>query len=112
MKKRISLKELQKLIPIFDKISNQESYAERVVDRTDVNGLTVSTAWTADEGFETAIIDAKGAYPVERYKDRNFAEDGHYKWCEEAKTVEEVLCLSGFGGLVEEITVKLERIKT
>ena len=41
-----------------------------------------------DEGYETAILDANSAYPVERYKDKEDALIGHYEWCKKAESLE------------------------
>ena len=56
------------------------TYEERKLDRTEVNNFIVSTAYTADEGFETAIIDKNGTHPVERYSNEVLAKSGHKKW--------------------------------
>lgn len=52
------------------------------------NGLTVSTIWD-DEGaiYETLIIDSRGAYPVERYKEIELASAGHQAWVDEAASM-------------------------
>ena len=52
------------------------------------NGLKVSTAFTVDEGYETALIDINGVQPVERYKNHGDAVEGHKKWLEFAKTAD------------------------
>jgi hypothetical protein len=62
---------------IFDMKNNYES---RKVKREEVEGLTVSTAWTPDMGYETAILDENGVHPVERYETIKEAEKGHEKW--------------------------------
>ena len=85
------------------------NYKSRKVGRTEVNGIIVSTAYTNDEGYETAILDAKNAYPVERYKTKEDAEKGHEKWCIEAKTLTRIKRLGGFGGLVEDEEIDIIR---
>lgn len=62
-------------------------YDSRKLCRTALdNGLVVSTAWTPDEGYETAIIDINGVHPVERYPEGQAkAYAGHAKWVEFAK---------------------------
>lgn len=50
------------------------------VEPKDNGGVGVSTVWTSDEGYETAILDANGAHPVERYKDEESALQGHERW--------------------------------
>jgi hypothetical protein len=49
--------------------------------RTEINGLIVSTVLTYDMGWETAIVDAKKARPVERYGSEEQATAGHERWC-------------------------------
>jgi len=67
------------------------NYESRKVGRdTAKSGITVSTAYTSDEGYETAILDSKGTYPVERYKDIRMAELGHGKWVVLAETIKEI----------------------
>jgi hypothetical protein len=68
-------------------------YVARVVGRDAIAGLVVSTAWTEDHGFETAILDLAGAHPVERYPDRVVAGTGHTKWRRIAETAEEIVRL-------------------
>lgn len=93
---------------MFQFLNDIGNYDERKIGRTDVNGLTVSTCYTSDEGYETAIIDINGVYPVERYANKLEAEDGHRKWCIEAKTIEAVTML-GWLGLVDDKTVAITR---
>lgn len=84
------------------------NYEQRCVGRTEVNGLEVSTAYTSDEGYETALLDANGAHPVERYETKSLAEKGHDKWCKKAKTIKSVVKL-GWLGLVDDKKIKLIR---
>lgn len=60
----------------------REPYESRMIARdVGINGLNVSTTWAEDVGgYETAILDAKAAYPVERYRTRDEALAGHLKW--------------------------------
>lgn len=58
------------------------------VDRTKLeNGIIVSTVNTADQGLETAIIDQRGAHPVERYRSQEEATQGHTNWVEHARAM-------------------------
>ena len=56
-------------------------------------GLGVSTALTSDYGFETALLDANGAHPVERYPDERSALAGHDRWVTASKLIERVIQL-------------------
>jgi hypothetical protein len=60
------------------------NYEDRKVDRTELqNGVEVSTCYTTDYGFETALIGTSGqVFPVERYgwENREGAKVGHTKW--------------------------------
>jgi len=91
--------------------SDLGNYDSRKIGRKDVGGLTVSTAYTSDYGFETAIIDANGVHPVERYgEDRIEALSGHGSWEEKANTLTEITEL-GYGSLVGKTKVVLKRGK-
>lgn len=94
---------------MFEFLKDAGNYDTRKLGRTEVNGVTVSTAYTSDEGYETAIIDANKVYPVERYETKEQAEQGHEKWCKEAETVETVTMLGGFGGMVDDEVVTITR---
>ena len=94
---------------MFEFINDMGNYDTRKLGRTEVNGVTVSTAYTSDEGYETALLDANGVHPVERYNSKSEAEKGHEKWCKEAETVETVTKLGGFGGLVDDKVITIVR---
>lgn len=83
------------------------SYDDRKVNQTKVNGLFVSTAWTTDMGYETAILDKNGVHAVERYENEATAVFGHEKWCKEAQTLETITKLGWIlPGTEEIITLK------
>ncbi len=88
-----------------------KEYNQRKVCRTNLgNGLEVSTAWTDDEGFETAVIDGgndRYISPVERYPDRDSALRGHLVWCRELMPGDVVTMLGGFGGLIDSREITL-----
>ena len=95
---------------IFAFIEDIGNYDKRVVGRdTSESGIEVSTAYTSDEGYETALLDQNGVHPVERYGTRTESEQGHKKWLEFANTAngKKVTKLGGLGELVgpEEITL-------
>jgi hypothetical protein len=72
---------------MFDFFNDFGNYESRKIGRDEVNGLEVSTCDTSDEGYETAILDSEGVYPVERYSTKKAAIRGHKKWCNEAKSI-------------------------
>lgn len=96
---------------MFKFLEDERSYEERKVGRDEVNGLTVSTCHTNDEGYETAIIDSVSAYPVERYKDKEDAWIGHQEWCIKALTLESVHMIGPSWDTDLELDIKLIRRK-
>lgn len=88
----------------------------RPCSKSVVNGLGISTVFTDDAGYETAIIDASGvAGVVERYESEADAIEGHkrweqaaegFNWDDEPITVTEV----GYGTTIEPSEVTLERM--
>lgn len=95
---------------MFDFLGMSGNYEDRKVARDELdNGLIVSTADTSDEGFETAILDKNGTHPVERYKTKNGAINGHKRWVEFAKDgVGKEVTKLGWLGVVEPETITLE----
>jgi len=76
------------LMKMMNSAGNEGTYDERKVNRTELeNGLVVSTCWTEDEGYETAIITKKSSTVcvVERYSNRVLAVEGDIKWVSFAK---------------------------
>lgn len=74
---------------MFDFLKDIGNYESRKVARTEPeenNGIGVSTAFTSDEGYETALLDSSGVIPVENYKTKAAARNGHKKWVKFAKT--------------------------
>lgn len=94
---------------IFGFMADYDNYEQRKVGKTEVNGLQVSTAYSSDEGYETALIDADGVHPVERYKSKEDAVSGHEKWCKKAKKIKTCTKL-GWGGLVDDTEITLQRM--
>ncbi len=86
--------------------SMQGNLDDRKLDRTKVGKLTISTVFTTDMGYETAILDANGVHPVERYIDREAAIQGHASWIKKAETLTEVTKL-GYGELEGKKTIQL-----
>jgi len=76
------------------------------------NGIIVSTVLTPDEGYETAILDDAGTYPVERYDGREGAESGHRKWMVDGALLGngDTIMMLGWLSLIgeEEVTIVLE----
>ena len=74
---------------------------------TDVAGLRVSTIVSLDLGPETAIVDADGAHPVERYATEEDALLGHEHWVARLRAgVREVTHL-GYGQMIMSWAVRL-----
>ena len=57
------------MIP-FSFLADIDNYEERKVEKNKVKGLVVSTAFSSDEGYETAIGDNNDWHPVERYESK------------------------------------------
>jgi len=78
------------------------------IDRTEIDGFTVSTVDSMDQGPETAIIDVNGAHPVEHYKTTEEATIGHAMWVSRIKNGLRAVTKLGYGSLVdaEKITLK------
>lgn len=91
----------------FSFLQDMGNYESRKVGRMEVNGVIVSTAFTSDEGYETALCDANGAHPVERYLTKDEAIAGHGKWIRRAGTIEAVVKL---GGLVDDEKIIIKRV--
>lgn len=80
------------------------------IDFSDVDGLRVSTVFVDDLGlYETAILDMKGAHPVERYDNLEKAKEGHRKWVAAVPGLEKITKL-GYLDLVSEKEIRLERM--
>lgn len=87
---------------MFDFMSDIDDYETRKVgriERENNNGIGVSTAYTTDEGYETALFDKNGTHPVERYDSKRDAESGHEKWIQFAGKADnqKVTKLGGLG---------------
>ncbi len=86
------------------------NYDSRKVSRDKAGNTEVSTVYTTDEGYETALIDSDGeVYPVERYPDRERSVDGHAKWVNAVQSGTKTFTrLGGLDGCVgtKEITLK------
>lgn len=81
----------------------------RVVARTETKGgLTISTVLTVDAGYETAVLDANSAHPVERYPNEEAAKKGHRRWVRAAPTLTTIKKL-GYGDLVDDRELTLVR---
>jgi len=94
-----------------------DNYDERVVRRVDPednNGVGVSTCRITDirgYDFETALLDANGTYPVERYTSLEEAQSGHARWVELAKTAERVMRLGTGDDSIPDEEIELRRVK-
>ena len=91
------------MLGMFSFMQDADDYESRKVSRIepkDNNGCGVSTAYSSDEGYETALLDKNGAHPVERYENKEEATIGHKKWVKKAKTIKKTVELGGLSGLV------------
>jgi len=80
----------------LDFLKDIGNYETRKVERTICkNGIIVSTAYSSDEGYETALIDKKGAHPIERYENKEHAIEEHKKWVKFSE--------NGIGKKIEEL---------
>ena len=93
---------------MFSFLNDANNYEERKIGKEEVNGVEVSTAYTSDCGYETAILDANGVHPVERYETKKDAEIGHKKWIKKAMTIKTVTKL-GWMGLCDEEEIVIVR---
>ena len=94
---------------LMDDIGMMNNYDERKVAQDVLeNGLEVSTAYTTDEGYETAIINTLGKVsPVERYYSKDDAVLGHAVWLAFAadgigKTITVLVCYQDNWKSIEE----------
>jgi hypothetical protein len=87
----------------------KEGFEQRKVDRTEVDGLLVSTVYTPDCGYETAVCDEVGTHPVERYVGRDEAVLGHSRWCLEIVGKKEATKLVDADGWLDSEVVTLVR---
>lgn len=69
--------------------------------------LIVSTVDTADCGPETAIMDGRGAHPVERYATVEDALVGHRRWVAKLEAGEREVAKLGYGTSIQPKTVVL-----
>jgi hypothetical protein len=105
------------MFKLVDAVKRKEeiknSYESRKIARVDPEdneGVGVSTAWTDDMGFETALLDQNGCHPVERYQSWEDAVRGHFIWVEQAKIIETVIKL-GYDSIVSNKVITLARVK-
>ena len=98
-----------KLGGMFSFLNDVGNFEQRNVRRTKIGNCTISTVWTSDEGYETAIGDAEDHFhPVERYGSREEAIKGHTKWC---KLLPKKRIVNKLGGLAGFVPDKLVIIK-
>lgn len=61
---------------------DSNNYEQRKVGRDVVGDYTISTCYTSDCGYETAIWKGDGnIIVVQYYPDKEEAKEGHIKWC-------------------------------
>lgn len=100
---------IDKLMDAIDcVVADWDNYDDRNVLRDTSGGLTVSTVYTTDCGYETAVLDIQNAHPVERYPTKEEAIIGHAKWLALLPTLSSVTKL-GWLGMVEPKEIVLQR---
>jgi len=98
---------------MFGFLEDIGNYKDRCVARfdSDDNGVGVSTAFTSDEGYETALLCGDEVHPIERYESKDLAIVGHNRWVEKSKSMADgdvINKLGGFGGLVDDELVVIQ----
>lgn len=91
-------------------IVDANNYDERkVAEKIEVGKFKVSSCYTSDMGYETAIGYKAAFYPVERYETKEECIKGHNKWIEWAKSKPKVIPYLQFDNeTIEEVEVKDE----
>ena len=63
-----------------------DNYDDRkVAEKEQVEEFKISSCYTSDMGYETAVIYKNEVYPVQRYISKEECLEGHNKWIEWAK---------------------------
>jgi len=99
----------EEVLKLVSATVDKHDYDIRKVEREYINGLIISTAYTDDMGYETAILDMNGVHPVERYNSKEEAEKGHKKWVEFCKTKKIKIKKLGYGELINSQIIILKR---
>lgn len=100
----------------FNFLNMAGNYEDRKIGRVmpgENNGVGVSTCSVTDMDeyqYETALLTAQGAVPVERYLTKEEAILGHKKWVEKAKNIEEVVKLGSNDNVVKDKIVKIIKV--
>lgn len=85
---------------MFEFLNDVDNYEDRRVARHKLeNGIEVSTVYSSDEGYETALLDTVGTHPVERYPGKEEAIEGHGRWLEFARNYSEGMEVTKLGCL-------------
>jgi hypothetical protein len=86
----------------------------RTVCRTkSKSNVVVSTMWAGDcLAYETALLDANGVHPVERYADDVAAMQGHHRWLAFADDCDgkEITVLGDADGIIPPHKATLEAV--
>jgi len=86
-----------------------ESYEKRCIGRDPVDGVIVSTVFTEDCGYETAVLMRTKVRIVERYASKEEAVKGHAEWMKKIVGKESIMD-TGYGLLLEEEEYPVERM--
>ena len=94
---------------MLDFLQDAGNYQSRkVADKVWIKGIGISTTYTSDEGYETALLDDNGAHPVQRYSNKDESIKGHNQWVSKIKKgVKRVIRVGGFGGFVKDKEITL-----
>lgn len=95
----------------FDLFSSIASGPGKRLNSTEVEGFTVSTVVTHDMGPETAILDAHGTHPVQRYASEQEAQAGHAEWVQKVKDGLRKITKLGYGDLIDSQEITLEAVQ-
>lgn len=89
-------------------ILDANNYDDRkVAEKEQVGEFKISSCYTSDMGYETAVIYKDEVYPVERYISKEECIEGHNKWIEWAKNKPKIIPYLQFDNVtIENIDVE------
>jgi hypothetical protein len=82
--------------------------SERRVALNEIDGFSISTAYTDDQGYETAVSGTDGHWhPVERYGSKEMAAAGHFKWVQLIKDGKRDITVLGYDDIIDPQNITL-----